>query len=544
MSCEPRSQGRLRLLALAGATLGLGATGCTIDTFLPIDVLAPAGVIAGSVTYAGPPPCTQGGRIVGLAALLAFDERLLPPPEGLGTSAAGLAVVSPEILFQGIFGALPMAPDGSLVCPPAGTPPVTVTAPFEIAPLGAGTYQVRGFYDYDGDFDAGFSLFNLPTAGDVGGGAIDNTAEVLLGAGPKYRSIGLGDVVVVPNTPESCDEATGVGCCDAATGKGCPRVIPDTGAAVEGVAVTLGLQLPLERPVFHYAAVLDQAFGNTDPTKIEVPSDYQLNVFALDLASVQATENSFVRLRLAAGVPTEEQDLAAASPFFFPDTPLHLSRADTNFDGIRDGEDHIPETELVPALAPQGIFSKLADGGTGYSPQDGPSIILQGVTLYQPVANVPALLQTLGTAPDLSLSVPDVLVALRPAVLCLDVSHPEKGGTLLNTHPTDKATPPHTLVPDEAALEATLSKQFGRIIKIKYGCLPQGKYALNLIYDTGQVWSVPNEAGVCMPAEPAVGDTVCGTRPRLASQATVVEIVEPTDPTYCVEHPTPPECVK
>ena len=34
----------------------------------------PAGVIRGSVTYSGPPPCSQNGHIVGNAVILVFDR--------------------------------------------------------------------------------------------------------------------------------------------------------------------------------------------------------------------------------------------------------------------------------------------------------------------------------------------------------------------------------------------------------------------------------------------------------------------------------------
>ena len=37
-------------------------------------------------------------------------------------------------------------------------------------PLG-GAYQIRGFFDYDGNFNPFFSVTNIPTAGDIGGGA-------------------------------------------------------------------------------------------------------------------------------------------------------------------------------------------------------------------------------------------------------------------------------------------------------------------------------------------------------------------------------------
>ena len=164
-----------------------------------------------------------------------------------------------------------------------------------------------------------------------------------------------------------------------------------------------------------------------------------------------------------------------------------------------------------------------------------PAVLLQGVTLLD------GLLATAAAPVDLQQARDEVLVALRPAVLCIDPLRPSEPGVLVNTHPTDAAG--NVLIPDEAALEASLSAQFGRPIYLAIGCLPQGSYAINLVYDTGQAWSVPNEAGICGPGEALSGDgNACGTRPRLSSQSVVVQIGAPVDPAYCEANPTPSPC--
>lgn len=486
--------------------VALLATACgDADTFVPFSG-GPAGVIMGSVTYAGPPPCTEGGHVVGAAILLAFDVQALPPPEGLGTQPLGVAVVSGDALFAGLRSTLPFADDGARVCADGAT--MNASAPYELGPLAAGKYQIRAFYDHDGDFLPTFSLFNLPSAGDVAGGAIDNLGDVSAGGTARFSEVVVG-------------EPSGDG-----------YTMPSTGALVEGVPVTLGQVLPLERPQFHLRGVLDEVYGNVDPTGIVVPADYQLQVF--DPADPVATEASFLRLQLGAGVGPEDRDAASGSPFFFPDAPtLTHARFDANGDGRIDALDSIPETSLIPALQPVALLSKLTSDPL--APQR-PAVLLQGVTLLD------GLLATAAAPIDLREARDEVLVALRPAVLCIDPLDPSAPGVLVNTHPTDAVGNP--LVPDEAALEGSLSAQFGRPISLAIGCLPQGDYAINLVYDTGQAWSVPNEAGICGPGEALSDDgNRCGSRPRLASQSVVVQIGPPVDPAYCEANPTPSTCV-
>jgi len=81
-----------------------------------------------------------------------------------------------------------------------------------------------------------------------------------------------------------------------------------------------------------------------------------------------------------------------------------------------------------------------------------------------------------------------------------------------------------------------------------------GRYAISLVYPTGQAWTVPNESGGCSAQEGAVrvGDRVgtCSEKPRtvLLSQGSrgVVEIIGPSqegiDADICTEFPVPREC--
>lgn len=510
-----RTTKTLRTFAPAAVIVAASfAVSCdTPETFVPYPQFGgPAGVIDGAAVYTGPPPCTAGGRILGAGVVLAFNVQLLPPPEGLGVSAASVDAIPGEVLFDGIRDQLVFAKDGAVVCPAPDYPPVTVSAPWAMAPLPAGTYQIRGFYDIDGDFDPAFKISNLPSKGDVGGGAIDNAAEVLAGGAPRYREIPLG--VVQPDGS---------------------LVIPPEGSRITGVTVTYGLPLPLERPVFHAREVLDENGTNTDPNNVVMASDFQMNTFSE--ANPSATETSFIRYRFGGGVPAAEVDLAAVSPFNMPvkGSPGFLfTRQDVNGDGVLDGEDHVPDSQVVPSLFPLGLFTKLVDGAPLVS-QDRPSVILQGLTIYK------SLLDTALSAPGLNDTLPEVTVALRPAVLCIDPGDASKPGVLVTTHETDSMG--NKLIQDEEVVKGNLSAQFGRPINLVYGCLPQGQYAANLVYGTGQAWTVPNEAGLCAPSEPpSVDGALCGTRAKLASQGVVLTIGPPNDPMYCVMNPTPAEC--
>jgi len=504
MTAPCPSKHLVSLASLAGlAALALaGAPACEDpDVFIPRQEFGgPAGVLEGTVTYTGPAPCVRkDGRIVGAAAILAFDTSLLPPPEGLGTTAASLDIVSGDELFAGVRNQLVSNPEN------CGTPmaqTITVSATWTIAPLPAGTYQIRGFYDLDGDFDPAFSISNLPTRGDVGGGAILNAAEVLTGGAPRYREISLG-----------------------VNGQ-----IPPEGARIGGIAVTFGLPLPLERPVFHVAEVLDPRGASTDPNNAVMPSDYLLPNVALDTA--------FFRLRLAGGVLPGEASAAVKSPFLFPvagdgAATLHYARQDVNGDGLYNEADHIPESDKIPALFPLSIFEKLE--GSSMASQSAPRVIIQGLTIYQDLLTTGGFLTSDITMPDQ----PEVMVAVRPAALCLPAD-PTKPGVLVVSHKEAGNGAP--VIPDEAALKAAMLKQFRRPIDIEYGCLPEGRYATNLVYPTGQAWTVPNEAGVCGSDE-APGKGTCGSRARLDSQNAVLTIGPPADPGYCTATPTPPRCL-
>ena len=88
---------------------------------------------------------------------------------------------------------------------------------------------------------------------------------------------------------------------------------------------------------------------------------------------------------------------------------------------------------------------------------------------------------------------------------------------------------------------------------MKRGCLPKGRYAITLVYPTGQAWTVPNEMGGCarsegavVPGRTALSSCVLKPRPVLLSQGAraVLEIVGPQDQATCDANPVPDACLK
>jgi hypothetical protein len=340
--------------------------------------------------------------------------------------------------------------------------------------------------------------------------------------------------------------------------------IPPEGVNVDGVVVTLGLPLPVDPPIFYASGIAYSTHvcqngmvgpaspQSTDPTHVTMPADYTLPSFSPSPTNIMSAEDSLIRITLAAGVPSAETATAAASPYNLPVTSpiIAFSWQDVNGDGMLNiGTDHSTAAPFLPALFPLGLFTKLASPSDDLTVQQAPMVILQGLTFYKSLMDTIAWQNN--PPPKNVLLDASVVLALTPAVLCIDPtsSDPAAKAKLVITHINDCSGMNPILLDQQGTLMA-LSKQFGRKVDLVEACLPEGRYAMNLIYGTGQAWTVPNEAGVCQALEPASSDgTMCvaaqpagASRRRLLSQDVVLTIGPPDDPAYCMTRKPPPEC--
>lgn len=134
------------------------------------------GVIEGSVIYVGPrPSCNNDASdIDGRVVLTLFHYDNPPPPAGSATSALSILTIPGNDFFDA-SDCLPANPSASDLAS------VSRSAAFVWPQIKMGAaYQIRGFWDNEGDFAPFFSVRKSPTAGDVVGGAFENPEAATL----------------------------------------------------------------------------------------------------------------------------------------------------------------------------------------------------------------------------------------------------------------------------------------------------------------------------------------------------------------------------
>ncbi len=450
---------------------------------------------------------------------------------------------------------------------------ITASAPFTISPLEGASYQLSAFYDRRGRFWPTFKFRNLPEVGDVAGGYVDLEDAQKNAQNPSYQPVFLPVDVGTPQPN---------------TGTIPDFKIDKNGYVADNVTVTLASIVPFTRPYFNPRkadtdegaeavgdAVTSPANPAGDPLAVPILAMTQdAKILAAPKTpspqTLAAYQKSFLALKLAWGLPASELETATDPNYPFD---LQLPPLPPKGKGgllVFSRGVPIAENPAVPDLWPQVAFVKLADDPlrrgdpqslvvqgtpeesviTGKPP--GPFVIIQGITLLDD-----SLARTIAgpvpTAPTTAALRDHVTVLVKPAALCFDPRRVDVGGLLVTPHFTarsaDASEPGEKPLFDRAALE-----KLPIVREIREGCLPKGRYAITLVYPTGQAWTVPNEMGGCAPSEGAVvsrGDgSSCSVKPRpvLLSQGAraVLEVVDPReeDRATCDAHPVPDPCTK
>ncbi len=536
-----------------GALFGAVVVACTV----PIDdsrddkrLLPAQGVIRGTVTYVGPRPCTQNRRVVGNAIVLAFDRRNPPPPNGIASGAVNFAVVPGDTLFANE----PRTRGAEVSCPPTSEL-VSVSSPFTLSPLAAGSYTLVAFFDRGGRFLPQFRYRNQPEAGDLAGGYLDVRDAELNRGNPAYAPQYLPVDVGVANADGNF-------------------TIPPQGALTDNVPVTIGQTVTTNRPYFYPEGAQDPSLVSPTPANpsgdakyvpvITMTQDHQIlavpDVFNVDTLTLY--EQGYKAVSLGYGVPDEERADATAldKPFGLPLEALPPQANGGLLVFGRGGS--LPENQRIPSYWPSVNFRKLDDDPNhekdpqSLSFQGGakaPAVVIQGVTLLDE-SMVRTVAGPVAAGPATSTLRGKVRVLVRPQALCIDSLRPDRGGVLVTPHLTAKSANP-TETGERALVDEARVKQANRLVfEVRRGCLPLGRYGISAAYPSGQVWSVPNEAGACAPLEGSLierdGTGSCAKKPRpiLYSQGprAVLEIVPPTTPEgerTCQENPVPDECL-
>ncbi len=323
------------------------------------------------------------------------------------------------------------------------------------------------------------------------------------------------------------------------------------------------------------------------------PQDIQVYAApnALTPQNVNNFESKFPHLRLQWGVPAAEASVATD-----PKQPFHFQLApgggfslwqNATFDSVKQQwvPQEIPEHN-VPYIWPLIVLSKLVDDPshtadpaslTAQGDANSPVVVLQAITLLGdndltmgesltltgaaelPGATAP-LFNTKTGRPRI-FTQDHITVLLRPAVLCFDsLFDPnafDKRAVLVTPYLMSTSADLPTGVDGQLVVPMDLPQNpavSALVRDIKIGCLPTGRYAVNVVYPDQQAWTVPNETGSCSGTE---GSTVfdkltCSVKPRpiLYSQGNraVVEITPAQDPTHCTKDspvpPVPDACLK
>jgi len=472
------------LSLLLGAALLSACTDPPVDSFRSEGGAAPdpTGVMEGTILYIGPKPtchldAATGRRIpVGRAVLLLFAFNNPPPPEGAATTALNLLTV-PGVNF------FPAESD----CRSADSPDAQImrSAPFTWPEIELGhaghpaDYQVRGFFDDDGDFNPFFSATNLPTAGDIGGGAVVDAQAAI----PHFVRIAFANQEDSPN-----------------------------GDVQTGVAVTLGQPITTERPIFSLVSDPLDAEATLPTTADKIVAEGEL----------VALTHSHLHLmpRNTAGDPTET---GSARCVMLQET---------------DGSCTSESCQMCMAMAAGGIQAAFDDvvkyawyvrniDGNGDGVAD-PHPILGAPPINIPWQTPAVILQRAQSRIELEAGIPAVL--MLPAVsqvetLFSKVAYPDltiaiPPVAVVQTHPTDVSCRIPYIPPNNTT-------NFYEALTTDCQELPTGRYAVNVLHGIAGGVVLGNRTQSCVPPAPMAANPCPGTESCVDNVCTLISVLSP-----------------
>lgn len=352
----------------------------------------PTGVIEGSLIYLGPKPRCEykngkASQVVGVVFLTLFEFDNPPPPEGRATGAINAFVLPGEEVFT-LRDCLPEdeEPDpderimrsASFVWPQIALKSKSVD------------YQIRGFYDHDGDVNPLFGVTNQPTYGDIVGAALKDVEAPQKGP-EKLRFDALKDA---PN-----------------------------GELIKSVTVSLGSYVWSERPMYQLAKknrvldankILPAVVGEIETVDgvIIAHPDVPATLRAIhQLTCESATPSMGCGLKIQTLSEEEASDTfeaAGLSPNFDPEHYAFFSEP-VDVKTIRKGEPDVtlPDGQVdphpvlgsslgLPWISPMTIASRLSV----VSPKKLDTVSLREASAFAVQAHIPGVTMVGAVMPD------------------------------------------------------------------------------------------------------------------------------------------------
>ncbi|MBX3247130.1 MAG: hypothetical protein KF901_08120 [Myxococcales bacterium] len=316
-----------RLLSLL---VVMGAQACgdpPVDDFRSEGGTAPdpTGVIEGAVLYAGPrPECEWEGeravRIRGRVVLTLFVFDNPPPPTGSASTAENLLVMPASAFFPSLDDCMPQMPTAA-----QRRTPLIRSAEFQWPEIPLGRdYQIRGFFDYDEDFNPFFSVSNLPTAGDIAGGALVNPSDPSLG----FRRIRFGTARQNPN-----------------------------GQVVTGVSVSLGAVVNTERPIFRMET-LPLSSEQLLPTTPDAVMREEM-LWGATRTRLVMYDRNVENAQTAALLGAMSEGLLSFDPANASAYAWYVRPVDANGDGVQDLHPILGRSAMIPWFFPATIMQRV-----------------------------------------------------------------------------------------------------------------------------------------------------------------------------------------